>query len=221
MDPHNCKYDGRRLRCHDGPQRRVPTRLARPLSRGNPPRRVPGSPHRGMGSPGPAPHPGRAITMAPGLDAYRELWAVDFEYQAPPGGRPDPVCLVAREFRSGRTLRLWQDDLRARREPPYPTGPDVLFVAYLASAEMGCHLALGWPLPCRILDLYVEFRNRANGLSPPHGFGLLGALAWHGLDFMDASEKKAMQELALRGGPYTAEERGALLNYCESDVSAL
>ena len=79
----------------------------------------------------------------PGLDAYREIWLVDFEFSAPPGERPDPVCLVAREFRSGRTLRLWQDDLRGRREPPYPIGPDCLFVAYFASAELGCHLALG------------------------------------------------------------------------------
>ena len=41
-----------------------------------------------------------------GLDAYREVWLVDFEFSAPPGERPDPVCLVAREFRSGRSLRL-------------------------------------------------------------------------------------------------------------------
>jgi len=46
-----------------------------------------------------------------GLDAYREVWLVDFEFSAPPGERPIPVCLVAREFRSGRTVRLWQDDL--------------------------------------------------------------------------------------------------------------
>ena len=93
-----------------------------------------------------------------GLDAYREVWLVDFEFSAPPGERPIPVCLVAREFRSGRTLRLWQDDLRGRGTPPYPTGPDVLFVAYFASAELGCHLALDWPMPERVLDLYVEFR---------------------------------------------------------------
>src|SRR3954468_9471057 len=113
-----------------------------------------------------------------GLDAYREVWLADFEFSAPPGERPDPVCLVAREFRSGRTLRLWQDDLRGRRLPPYPIRPDTLFVAYLASAELGCPLAVGWPLPARVLDLYVEFRNAANGLSPPNGFGLLGALTY-------------------------------------------
>jgi hypothetical protein len=71
------------------------------------------------------------------------------------------------------------------------------------------------------LDLYVEFRNRANGLSPPHGFGLLGALSWFGLDAMDAAEKKGMQDLASRGGPWTVEEREALLGYCESDVLGL
>src|SRR5512135_471858 len=120
------------------------------------------------------------MPLRSGLDAYREVWSVDFEFSAPSGERPNPVCLVARELRSGRTLRHWQDDLRSRREPPYPIGPDVLFVAYYASAELGCHLALGWPLPARVLDLYTEFRNRANGLSPSHGFGLLGALAWHG-----------------------------------------
>jgi hypothetical protein len=146
---------------------------------------------------------------------------VDFEFSAPPGERPDPVCLVAREFRSGRTLRLWQDDLRGRREPPYPTGPDVLFVAYLASAELGCHVALGWPLPARILDLFAEFRNRTNGPSLPHGAGLLGALAWFGLDAIDAVEKASMRELAQRGGPWTASEREALLVYCETDVVAL
>ena len=113
-----------------------------------------------------------------GLDAYREVWLVDFEFSAPPGERPDPVCLVAREFRSGRTLRLWQDDLRGRRVPPYPIGPECLFVAYFASAELGCHLALDWELPEQVLDLYAEFRCLTNGLDPYCGNGLLGALAW-------------------------------------------
>lgn len=156
-----------------------------------------------------------------GLDAYREIWLADFEFSAPPGERPDPVCLVAREYRSGRTLRLWQGELRGRRKPPYPIDPRALFVAYYASAELGCHLALGWPLPARVLDLYAEFRNAANGLSPPNGFGLIGALTYHGLSAMEAVEKKAMQELAARGGPWTSPEREALLDYCEADVAAL
>ena len=63
--------------------------------------------------------------------------------------------------------------------PPYPIGPDVLFVAYFASAELGCHLALGWPLPARVLDLYAEFRNvdqrplPAQRVRPVGGVGLV------------------------------------------------
>jgi hypothetical protein len=94
---------------------------------------------------------------------YREIWLADFEFGAGSGERPDPVCLCAREFRSGRELRLWSDELGPT--PPYPTGADSLFVAYYASAELGCHLALGWPMPDRILDLFTEFRCGTNGLT--------------------------------------------------------
>src|SRR4051794_25160241 len=87
---------------------------------------------------------------------FRELWCVDFEYRSTPGNRPDPVCLVARELRSDRVVRLWRTDFGSA--PPYPTGPASLFIAYHASAETTCHLALGWALPEAILDLEAEFR---------------------------------------------------------------
>jgi len=154
------------------------------------------------------------------LSCYRELWLVDFEFAAPAGERPRPHCLVARELRSGRLVRLWLGD-GAPAQPPYPTGPDTLFVAYYASAELGCHLALNWPIPERILDLFVEFRNRTNGQLPPGGAGLIGALAFFGLDTMGVEEKAALRQLALRGGPYTEAERVSLVDYCQSDVDAL
>src|SRR5262249_2609543 len=53
------------------------------------------------------------------------------------------------------------------------------------------------------------------------GKGLLGALAYFGLDGLAATEKEELRQLALRGGSYTADERQALLAYCESDVDAL
>ena len=101
------------------------------------------------------------------LDAFREVVVVDTEFAITPGNRPIPVCLVAHELRSGRRVRIWQDQFGP--VPPYATGPDVLFVAYYASAELGCHLALGWPLPQRVLDLFTEFRNRTNGLPTGNG----------------------------------------------------
>jgi DNA polymerase I len=153
------------------------------------------------------------------LNCYTEVVAVDFEFMVTSGNRPIPVCLVAHELRSGRRFRVWQD--RFGPAPPYATGPDVLFVAYYASAELGCYRVLGWSPPPRILDLFVEFRARTNGLDTPAGNGLLGALMYFGLDGMGATEKEDMRALILRGGPWNDEERQAIFDYCESDVGAL
>ena len=150
---------------------------------------------------------------------YREVWAVDFEFTAPLGERPTPICMVARELHSGRTIRCWQDELTP--SPPFAIGPDNLFVAFYASAELGCFKCLGWPKPANILDLFIEFRDRTNGLTTPAGAGLVGALTYFGLDSIGATEKDEMRNIAIRGGPFTESEREGLLNYCESDVIAL
>jgi hypothetical protein len=65
---------------------------------------------------------------------FTEIWAVDFEFGADPGENPEPVCLIAWELRSGRKLRLWRDEFGSL--PPYPTGPDVLFVATASGAGL-------------------------------------------------------------------------------------
>jgi hypothetical protein len=155
------------------------------------------------------------------LADFREIWLCDFEFSAPDGERPGPVCMVAREHRTQRTFRLWRDELADLRRPPFGICPDCLFVAYYASAELGCFQALDWSAPARILDLYAEFRCLTSGLKVPCGNSLLGALSWFGLDGLAAVEKDSMRELAQRGGPYTGDEQRALLDYCESDVDAL
>lgn len=152
---------------------------------------------------------------------FDEVWTVDFEFGSEPGECPEPICLVAHELGSGRTVRLWSDELRRRTSPPYSVDRSTLFIAYYASAEFGCHLRLGWPLPTHTLDLFTEFRVLTNGCDLPCGSGLLGALAYFGLDGVAAIEKEQMRALALRGGPWTAQERKDLVAYCESDVVAL
>lgn len=151
---------------------------------------------------------------------YREVWVVDFEFVAANGKHPDPVCMVALELRTGRTLRLWRDELRNPSSAPIEFDEDALFVAYYASAELGCFLTLGWPLPKRILDLFVEFRAMTNGLKVPHGNGLLGAAAYFGLSAMGVGAKDDMRSLILSGGPWDASQRRDILNYCEQDVRA-
>ncbi len=154
------------------------------------------------------------------LDPFHEIWCVDYEFRQPDGDRPRPICLVAHEVKSKRSLRLWAEDL-CQSHPPYAIGRDSVFVAYLASAELACHLALDWPYPVHVLDLYVEFSLLTNGLDRLYSRGLLGALQYFGIAGIDAGEKAEMRSLAMRGSPWSADERQVLLSYCESDVTAL
>jgi DNA polymerase-1 len=152
--------------------------------------------------------------------AFEEIWFVDFEYRAIAGDPPEPVCLVANEWFSGREVQLWQDGLRGRTRPPYRTDRRALFVSYVASAELVCHLVLGWELPAVVLDLYVEFCRLTNGRHRPAGKSLLGALSYFGIQGMDPDEKEEMRRLILRGH-WDVDERQAILQYCRSDVIAL
>jgi DNA polymerase family A len=166
------------------------------------------------------------------LQRFTEIWLVDTEYVSRRGERPIPVCLVAWEFRTKRKIRLWQDELG--KLPPYSLGPESLFVAYLASAEIGFHLALGWQKPARILDLYVEYRNRYNCLptiveqkvykkdeKKIKKNSLVGALVQFGLDTIGISEKQEKINLISTGGPWTSAQKLEILDYCESDVAGL
>jgi DNA polymerase-1 len=159
------------------------------------------------------------------LDQFREVVLCDFEFDPKqPGNKIEHVvCGVFHMLKSGTTLRLWRDQLGP--VPPYPTGPDVLFVAYNIVAEMSCHLALGWPAPERVLDLYAEYLARINTFRPkgtkPPDAKLITALADFGLDTIGAEEKKAMITLILSGGPWTEQQQQDILDYCESDVLAL
>jgi DNA polymerase I len=141
----------------------------------------------------------------------------EFEFGGRDGERPRPVCMVAKELRTGKEWRLWRGQFGS--VPPFPIGPDTLFVAFNASAELGCFRALGWPMPKRILDLFVEFHNHVNGLISERG--LIDALNYFGLDALDAREKKEMRDLVLGGGPWSEAQRRDILEYCAGDVAAL
>lgn len=152
------------------------------------------------------------------------IWGVDFEFHRAglvEGNPLRPVCMVASEFTSGNVIRVWQDELLTMSRPPFPIGKDALIVAYMATAELACFQALGWPAPANMLDLYGEFRNLTNGTMLPAGKGLVGALAYFGELSMGAMDKEAMRDLVLRGGPWSEGEREQVIAYCEADVMAL
>jgi hypothetical protein len=151
---------------------------------------------------------------------FDEIVLADFEFNGKEGNRPNVVCVAWRELRSGRRGHLWQDQLGA--EPPYRIDDKTLFVAFYASAELTCHLVLGWQLPNNILDLYAEFRclrNHTGDKQPPTG--LLDAMDHCGLDCIDARTKEHWRDVVLRGEPWSAEEPPGILDYCESDVACL
>jgi DNA polymerase-1 len=153
------------------------------------------------------------------VDDFREVVLVDSEFVSSSGERPVPLCLAAHEIRSGRCFRVWRDEFGSA--PPYATGSDVLFVAFYASAELGCYRSLDWRTPERILDLFVEFRNHTNGLPTPAGASLFGALTFFGLDAAGTNDKSEMQEAIGSGqweGRFTPEE---ILSYCQNDTRAL
>jgi hypothetical protein len=154
---------------------------------------------------------------------FREIWVVDTEFYRGPGlangGREGDAatvcCVVARELRSGRLIRLWQDELS--RFPPYRLDGEALFIAFANAAELGCHIALGWGQPARSIDAYVEFRHLTNdgavkAADREKGFyGLAGALRYFGVDGIDTAHKKDMRERILQGPPFTDTEKRDIL----------
>jgi hypothetical protein len=161
---------------------------------------------------------------------FGELWAVDFEFNfGNPGECPRSVCMVGRELRSGREIRLWRDELLALDRAPFDTGPRSALIAYYASAELGCFLELGWPLPTNVIDLFAEHRVETNGRKLPCGNKLPGALALRNLAHIDAGEKEAMQQFILSNPQWTEtppvppppETKRLVLDYCATDTAAL
>jgi hypothetical protein len=164
---------------------------------------------------------------------FQEIWVIDTEFYPGAGlangGREGdaitPLCLVAREMRTGRVVRQWQDELGPF--PPYRLDADALIVGYMISAEFGTHIALGWGQPSRALDPFVEFRHYTNDGAVKSGdrekgfYSLNGALRYFGEDGIDTAHKRDMRDRILQGPPFSADEREAILTYCEDDTHAL
>jgi DNA polymerase I len=166
------------------------------------------------------------------LAQFEHIVLGDTEYISRPGERPIRVCIVLRDYRTKETIRLWHDELGP--SPPHSTAPNTLFVAYYAPAEMGFYRVCGWRPPERILDIYIEYRNRFNCLSTIvdqklyeedeekiKKYSLVGALTQFDLPTIGAAEKRKMRKLIQGGGPWTPDEKVAILDYCESDVVGL
>lgn len=149
---------------------------------------------------------------------FSQIWVVDYEFHSDgiEGNPQNPICYCARELNSGKIIQHWING--GESQPDYSISDNSLFVAYFASAEMGCHASLAWSRPKYILDLFTEFRNLTNGKYLPSGRGLLGALTYFGVGSGDTAYKDSMRGRILEGPPYSEAEIKEILEYCDLDV---
>jgi DNA polymerase family A len=101
-------------------------------------------------------------------ETFNSVVVCDFEYEVAPGDLPDVFCMVAyvldENLRHARTIRLWRGEFGST--PPFDVGPDSLFVAYSAWAEMTCFKVLSWKFPVHIYDQHTAYLAASNQLLP-------------------------------------------------------
>lgn len=158
----------------------------------------------------------------------RNIWMADTEFYGADGDVPHPVCSVFLNPVTGQTIKQFYEV-----ESPYPPcpvdlGKSTLFIAFAAQAELMTFIQLGWGMPQRILDLFIEWRHLNNEefrlkamksvREHPGPFSLLGACSHFGIRVQSSDNKDEMRDLILRGHPYSLEEQEQILSYCEEDV---
>ena len=147
-------------------------------------------------------------------------YSVDYEYIPLDDGGLDVVCGVAKNLRTGESVRRWRDEMG--RAPFFDCGPNTVLIAHNAQAEMEAHLAMGWPFPRNVICTYAEHMLDTNGadvpVSPDARGSLLAALKCNDLPARHATEKSSAIARILAGPPYSAEEKLEILDYCQQDV---
>jgi DNA polymerase-1 len=160
-------------------------------------------------------------------DHFSTIVVCDFEYEVADGDLPKVLCMVAyvldEHLQHVRTVRLWRGDFG--KEPPFDIGPDTLFVAYSAWAEMTCFMVLGWNFPVHIFDQHTAYLAKTNVLRPydpsekrkkeckrlPDACRAYGIEGWEHVD-KDAIAKDIGE------GNWHKYGREGVFGYCEEDV---
>lgn len=117
--------------------------------------------------------------MRPLLDHFADAWIVIAKVMTRSGERAQPIAFVAQDIERGSLIEIGVPKLLGVRHPPYPTGPQAAICTVDAHELAAFHLALGWRMPERIIDLMIEFKLVSAGRRPLVG-GLVGALLWFG-----------------------------------------
>jgi DNA polymerase-1 len=165
---------------------------------------------------------------------FTNIVVADFEYETSGGDynlrlgdMPMPLCMVAHVLNENlqhvRTLRRWRGAFD--KIPPFDIGPDTLFVAYSAQAEMMCFIALGWRFPAHIFDQHTAYLAATNILLPYNPDEkrtrerkrLSDACRRYGITGWENIDKEEISA-AIGEGRWRDYGQEAVLNYCEEDV---
>jgi DNA polymerase I len=160
-------------------------------------------------------------------DNFTNIVVVDFEYEIDDNLLPNVLCMVVyvldEHLQHVRTIRMWRGEFG--KSPPFDIGPDTLFVAYSAWAEMTCFMMLGWQFPVYIFDLHTAYLAATNILLPynpdekrtKQRKRLSDACRAYGIPGWENIDK---EEIAKAIGEERWHEYGqaVVFDYCEEDV---
>ena len=158
---------------------------------------------------------------------FTQTIVVDFEYEVSDGNLPNPLCMVAHVLNENlqyvRTIRQWREEFGTA--PPFDIGPDTLFVAYSAWAEMTCFKVLGWKFPVHIFDLHTAYLAASNLLLPYNPDEerkkprkrLPDACRAYGIEGWERIDKEAIAK-DIAAGNWRKYGKEVVLDYCEEDV---
>ena len=170
------------------------------------------------------------------MSHFTTIIVCDFEYEVEGGDKnlrkgdlPYVLCMVAyvldENLRHVRTIRQWRGEFGA--EPPFDTGPDTLFVAYSAWAEITCFILLGWKFPEHIFDLHTAYLAASNVLLPHNPDEvrkrprkrLSDSCRAYGIPGWENIDKEAIAK-DIGEGRWRDHGQAAVFDYCEEDVRA-
>ena len=153
----------------------------------------------------------------------------DFEYEVTDGDLPNVLCMVAHVLNENlehvRTIRTWRGEFGST--PPFDIGPNTLFVAYSAWAEMTCFMTLGWQFPEHIFDQHTAYLAASNILLPHNPDEkhkrprkrLSDACRAYGVAGWEHIDKEAIAK-DIGEGRWRLHGKDAVLDYCTEDVRA-
>jgi DNA polymerase-1 len=158
---------------------------------------------------------------------FGQVVVCDSEYEVADGDLPKPLCVVAyvldEHLQHVRTIRQWRGEFSP--EPPFDIGPNTLFVAYSAWAEMTVFKVLNWKFPVHIFDQHTAYLAASNILLPYEpdenrtkmSKGLEAACHAYGIEGWKGMNKKEIAK-DIGEGRWRKYGRAGVEAYCEEDV---